>query len=113
MKYIDGEKYSDPLSRPDAREVLFMSQEARKEAHKTEFTEAKAEAEGSVFFVRAIKAMTIFDCRAHYKSLLCNPDNMAATHNSASYRLYNPEGAAVTDGYADDGEYGMGRSVLV
>ncbi len=46
-----------------------------------------------------------------YKSLLWNPNNMAATHNTAAYRLFSPEGARITDGYNDDGEHGMGKVV--
>ena len=36
---------------------------------------------------------------------------MAAPHNTAGYRLFSPEGAVTKDGYHDDGEHGMGKTV--
>ncbi len=36
---------------------------------------------------------------------------MAATHNTATYRPFSPQGATTTDGYNDDGEFGMGKVV--
>ncbi len=109
--YINGERYGDALPRPSAREVLFMSETEKKEATRTKFSELSKQVDGSTFIVRAAKVQTINDCRANYRILLSDPENMTATHNTAIYRLYSPEGAVTSDGYTDDGEHGMGKTV--
>ncbi len=109
--YINGERHSDDLPRPSARDILFMNDAEKKEAPETKFHELSKQVDGSNFIVRATKAQSINDCRTKYRMLLWNPENMAATHNTAAYRLFSPEGAITKDGYNDDGEHGMGKTV--
>ena len=109
--YINGNRYVEDLPRPSARDILFMSDTEKKDAATTKFEEARKQISGSTFIVRATRVHSINDCRAAYKSLLWNPDNMVATHNTAAYRLFSPQGAVTTTGYNDDGEHGMGKVV--
>ena len=37
------------------------------------------------------------DCRWKYKTALWNPVNMAATNNTATYRLFSPQEVKTTD----------------
>ena len=87
------------------------AQERAGAAHNVGFTQATATEGGSRFTVRGAKVDTIEDCRKLYRHLMLDPTNMAANHNTAVYRLYSPIGARTSDGYNDDGEFGMGRTV--
>lgn len=109
--FINGERYVDDLPRPSPRDMLFMNDAEKKAATEVKFEEVSAKLDNSTFIVRAARVHSLNDCRSMYKSLLWNPNNMAATHNTAAYRLFSPEGARITDGYNDDGEHGMGKVV--
>ncbi len=61
--------------------------------------------------MRAAKAETIKKCRKLYQALLLDHVNLAANHNTGVYRLYKPIDSSTTEGYTDDGEFGMGRVV--
>ena len=86
-----------------------MDEAEKQQAESATFKEASALEGSSSFVVRAAKADSVNDVRALYKAIMYNPQNMKAHHNSLAYRLYDPNGAKTTDGYCDDGEYGIGR----
>ncbi len=109
--YLNNERHVHPLPRPTVRDILLMSDAEKKEAAETKFITTSRVVDGSTFTVRCAEAHSLPDCRALYKSLLLHPDNMSATHNTAAYRLYKPDGASLQDGYTDDGEHAMGRAV--
>ncbi len=105
--YINNEKYRDMLPTPDSNEMLHLTADDRSEAVKSFPSVASKSENGSRFTVRAVKVNSIEQCRRLYRMLLLNPDNMAANHNTAIFRLTTPP----SDGYTDDGEFGMGRTI--
>ena len=109
--YINGEKQKDVIQTPTASDLLNLKASERKEIVQVTFSQASASEGGSQFTVRAARAESIQKCRQLYQAIMLDPANMCANHNSAIYRLYTPEGAKTTDGYVDDGEFGMGRVI--
>ncbi len=109
--YINGTKYIDKLPTPTPKELLYMSDVERTEALNTKFTTSTVQVGGCTFVARAATAHSLNDVRALYKAVLLNANNLSASHNIAAYRLYTPMGARTTEGYNDDGDFGMGRAV--
>jgi hypothetical protein len=108
--FVNGQKIYDQLSRPCPRDLFQMSPSERNEAEAVKFITTNPILEGgSSFIARAAEVRSINDVRAVYKALMLKPGALSATHNVVAYRLYNPLGAKVEDGYFDDMEHGFGR----
>ena len=111
--YVNGERHREELPCPMPRDILQMSMEDRQKALQSlrSFKTKSAHEGGSKFTAYAASAKNIEECRQLYKTLLCDPATLRATHNTAAYRLYSPLGAKTHEGFNDDGEWGMGRAV--
>ncbi len=111
--YVNGERQVDRLPRPSTQELLCASEAENLEAKDPSIWQAthSKTVDGSTFTVRAVSVSSIRECRAMYKTLLMNPKNASAAHNTAAFHLYKPNGAISDTGYTDDGEHGIGRLV--
>ncbi len=109
--YVNGEKHRICFQTPKAEDLLRMTAEEKKDIFPVNYVRATETEAGSTFTVRAARAESVEKCRQLYQALMLDPVNFGANHNTAAYRLYSPKGAKTSDGYADDGEYGMGRVV--
>ncbi len=112
--FINGQRYSDPVCPPTAHELLLMTQEEKQELKKTgpnlHFGKQLIQA-GSSFIAAAADVKTIKEVRAAYKLFVSSPGRLAAKHNVACYRLFNPETTKSFEGWHDDGDAGAGRCI--
>ncbi len=112
--FVNGQRYSDPVCPPTAHELLLTTKEEKEqlttEGPKIHFGEQFIHA-GSSFIAAAAEVHTIKDVRSAYRIFVSSPGRLAARHNIACYRLYNPETAKTFEGWQDDGEAGAGRSI--
>ena len=102
------------MQKPQIGELLHLTAPEREELSKSspKLTDGRLQIEGgSSFFASVAKVTSIREVRQAYKKFLLDPRKLSARHNSASYRLYNPETAKTTDGWVDDGEHGAGRLI--
>ena len=66
---------------------------------------------GSNFFATATKAVSHDDVRRFHIKVCCDDRSAHADHRVLVYRFTNDHGK-ITDGYLDDGDYGVGRRLL-
>ncbi len=109
--FVNGQKHRDKLVCPTVEEILRITGVDADEMDEPAFEEESTVQGGSLFTVRATKVRSVTDVRSAYTALLQNPKNMAAKHNVAAYRLYDPLISWTENGFCDDGEFGMGRAM--
>ena len=66
---------------------------------------------GSNFFATATKAVSHDDVRRFHIKVCCDDRSAHADHRVLVYRFTNDHGK-ISDGYLDDGDYGVGRRLL-
>ena len=105
---INGQRVRPNLFTPTVLDILTVdkNEKADLEALKFQSSEQISESKSN-FIARSIPIKNMQDVRKAYKSILLDPDNLSATHNIAGYVLSNGE-----SGYCDDGDYGMGRTLI-
>ena len=105
---INGQKVAPSIHPPIPSSRIIINPEEKEFLESIQFQTSPIETVlGSTFVARAINVNTLEDVRAAYKALLLDPFALGATHNIAAYVL--PGGQS---GYCDDGDYGLGRSML-
>ena len=105
---VNGSIIKPPLVTPSVDSILKTTAQDHKDLAKINFTSKEHfHEDGSSFTARICRVKALNEVRAAYRKLLLNPDNLEATHNIAGF--YLPDN---TSGYADDGDYGLGRSIV-
>ncbi len=105
---INGQRVTPTIHPPEPTSMILLDEEDKKLLQKVDFYTSNTEhILGSTFTARTTNVNTLQDVRIAYKALLLNPSCLASTHNIAGYVL--PNGS---NGYADDGDYGIGRAIV-
>ena len=104
---VNGEIVKPALAVPSPLAALHMTTEERQDLSKIKFFSSGSVSHlGSTFVARCTSVASLNDVRKAYNALLLDPRNIAATHNIAGFIL--PDGST---GSADDGDYGLGRTI--
>ena len=105
---INGERVKPSLKPPDVATLLTMDEIEKFDLESRSFTSSATVSElGSTFVAQCIPVGSLNDVKEAYKALHLDCTALSATHNIAAYILPNK-----TRGYSDDGDYGLGRTII-
>ena len=106
--YVNGQLVKPTLETPSIKTILCLEDSEKEDLIRTQFHSLTPVLENdSNFRIRATRVKTVNDVRQAYKAMLLDPDSLSATHNVCGYKLQSG-----SCGYADDGDYGIGRKIV-